>query len=502
MALLKSFACPADLTTRHSPSADTLRLVLRSVVHSEFDFERQNSTSLKDALRLCRSALASGDAREAELLWAYLCELAAQLCPNEGSLTRVGLVDRLRAHFSLRALPHYEPDWSRLREATRTELASIRDTVGESLRLPRDSELAKLAGLGGRFVALHGEPGVGKTVVAKWWFEGLPASVRFWWLNAGALDTSSFAEFVQALGLRNNLPDLLGATPDAQAWLVVDGLDAAYHPRVFRNLSHLFLSLPECWHVLLTCQTEHWERIRSALEQANAVANWSLIEVSIPAISDDVLGRFKNLQPLVQRPRLRSLITRPRYLDSLARRFEPSSFNRKWVGESDLLAWFWRTAVEAHPHGSARAEVAKGLAGRLGDSLRGTFLLTNSVSLNTSISIRSSPTTSAESAMSASISPTIASAIGRAKKDSISNAKPAFRSFVPRCWARANFQMRWPHLPAMQLIAFRSNSARAVMCSSGEATEATIHRRGRAGRLRRCTRDLRAPCLMVTRSGR
>jgi hypothetical protein len=71
--------------------------------------------------------------------------------------------------------------------------------------------------------------------------EGFPASVRFWWVNAGALDTSSFAAFVQTLGLQNNLPDLLGATPDTQAWLVVDGLDGAYAPGVFRNLSQLLL---------------------------------------------------------------------------------------------------------------------------------------------------------------------------------------------------------------------------------------------------------------------
>ena len=368
--LLKSFACPSELAARHKPARDTLRRVLRSVVHDEFDFERQNSKSLKNAINLCRSALVSGDPSEAKSLWDVLYTLAAQLSPNEGVLPRSGLLNRLRAHFALRALPHYEADWKRLSEATRTEVASIRDTVGNSLRLPRDPELARLATANQRFVALHGEPGVGKTVVAKWWVKRLPATVRYWWLNAGALDTSSFDAFVQTLGVRNNLRDLLGETPDAQAWLVVDGLDTAFDPRVFRHLTQLLLSLPDCWHVLLTCQTEHWERIRDLLEEANAAANWLVIEISTPPVSDDVLGRFKNLQSLLQQPRLRALITRPRYLDSLARRFEPSSFNREWVGESDLLAWFWRKEIETPPHGCARAEVAKKLAGLLGDLLR------------------------------------------------------------------------------------------------------------------------------------
>lgn len=67
---------------------------------------------------------------------------------------------------------------------------------------------------------------------------------------------------------------------------------------------------------------------------------------------------------------LRSLITRPKYLDSLALRFDPASYEHEWVGESDLLAWFWQVEVAAAADGSARAEVLKKLASRLGDSLR------------------------------------------------------------------------------------------------------------------------------------
>ena len=336
-ALLDSFACPPELAARHMPPVDSLRRVLRSVVHSEFDFERQNSANLKNALTLCRSALASGDAAEAELLWNELCKLATQLCPNEGMLTRASLLDRIRGRFALRALPHHETDWTRLRELTAAELATIRDTVGDSLRLPRETELEELAALGARFVVLHGESGVGKTVVAKWWTEKQPPAVRVWWLDAGSLDAASFSAFVQTLGLRNSLPELLDGTPDAHAWLVVDGLDASYAPHVFRHLSRLLRLFPECWRVLVTCQTEHWERVLNSLEQANATVEWSLIEVSTPDVTDDVLARFKNLQPLLQRQRLRSLITRPRYLDSLARRFDSSNFNREWVGESDML---------------------------------------------------------------------------------------------------------------------------------------------------------------------
>ena len=327
-ALLNSFACPPNLAARHAPDEDKVRRVLRSVVHQEFDFEQQNSTNLTHALGICRSALASGDAAEAELLWGDLCEIARQLCPNEGVLTRAGLLDRLRKKFSLRALPNHEPDWLRLHDATQRKFAAIRDVIGDTLRLPRDVELRELAGDNARWIALHGESGVGKTVVAKWWGQSQPTGVRVWWLSAEALDAVSFSAFEQSLGLRNQLADLLATTPEAAAWLIVDGLDMAYEPQVFRHLSQLLRLLPDCWRVLLACQTEHWERVQNALQEANLVVGWSLIEVPPPTVPDEALARFTNLQPLLQRPRLRSLITRPKYLDSrLARRFDPASYH-------------------------------------------------------------------------------------------------------------------------------------------------------------------------------
>jgi hypothetical protein len=100
-----------------------------------------------------------------------------------------------------------------------------------------------------------------------------------------------------------------------------------------------------------------------------------------------------------------------RYLDSLARRFKPSSFDREWVGESDLITLFWRTEIEGSQHGSVRAEVAKKLAGPLGDSLHADVAADEFSVSDTSISIRSLPMTSAESVTSVSLPPTIASPI-------------------------------------------------------------------------------------------
>ena len=369
-SLLESFECPKDLAARHSPPPDTLRSVLRSVVHKDFDFERQNSASRKDAINLCRSALVTGEMAEANLLWGELCGIAVQLAPNEGSLTHGGLLDRLRGKFVLSTLPHHARDWEQLDRLTRNDLETIRDTIGDELRLPRDRELRELAEPSVRFVVLHGEPGVGKTVVAKWWIEKQEGSIRAWWLNATALDAPTFAAFASTLGLQHPLPDLLGATPDKLACLVIDGLDASYDWRVFRHLTQLLHSLPQCWRVLLTCQTEHWDRIRNSLQTANDTTQWFLIEVSTPTIPDTQLAEFKNLEPLLQRPRLRSLITRPRYLDSLVRHFQPGTLENDWVGESDLFEWFWGTEIETSPHGSAQSEIAKKLATAIGDALR------------------------------------------------------------------------------------------------------------------------------------
>lgn len=369
-AILESFKCPATLAIGREVNLDTFRQVLRSVVHKEFDFEQQNSSSLTDSIAMCRAALAGGDAAEAGNLWEILYELASAMAPNEGAITRSSLFERLRGRFDLRALPHHEPDWRRLERLSGQEISSIRDRVGNDLILQREAELGTLTATDSRLMVLHGESGVGKTVVAKWWAESQTTAVRVWWLSADTLDDRDMVGFQQSLGLRNPLSDLLAAAPNQSGCLIFDGIDKIYKPRAFRALVQLLKWLPPSWRVLLVCQSSHWERVRHAMRTENFEAQWTPIEIGPPVISEDTWNGFSNLRPLVKRTDLRSLISRPKYLDSLLLRFDPVTYQREWVGESDLIEWFWRNEVESQPNGAARAAVVKKLGSSLGDTLQ------------------------------------------------------------------------------------------------------------------------------------
>lgn len=380
-ALFAGFACPPTLAAEYGVTEERTGELLARIRVIECDFDRDQSSWLAAAHQNCRDAVRDGAAGEALALWERLLAIAAEYRPAAGYLDLPRLLDLLRGRFRIADHPDHRADWQRLLADTRDTLAAIPDTVGGRVALPRAAEHAALdAALAeGRAVALLGPSGDGKTVLAKRWAEAALAGGKVIWLDARDGDLHDLPTLPSRLGLRAPLRELLASAPDERATLVVDGLDRVFEDRAFRHLATLLRQLrwesaASPWHLLVTCQPEDWERVQLALLRANVPRpGWRVLDVREPdpAELDAVWDVFPALRRLTLQPHLRSLLLKPKILDLLATRLAVGGAvdTSRWVGESDLVAWFWESEVR-RPPATTRARLLMRLGEAQADTLQ------------------------------------------------------------------------------------------------------------------------------------
>ena len=342
--------------------------------------EYDPSTRLQSAVQHCRSVLRSGALEEAISLWERLLAIASEHRPRAGYLDLPRLLEQVRSSFQLKDYPNYQADWARLLTRTRENLAIIPDKIGNAVSLPREQELAAIetAYSETRFVVLLGPSGYGKTVIAKLWAEGKLQAHKVLWWNAVSFDVRDFATFETTLNLHYPLQELLETVSDPLAYTVIDGLDRVSGV-AFHNLSVFLQGLrPDAetssWRVLITCQPEEWERIRTELARVNApLAKWRVVEVREPNAEElsPVWNAFPTLQYLALHPNLQTLLLKPKVLDLLASKLSigGSVDTREWVGESDLIRWFWDTEITKSPQGAMRSLFLMALGEKQADDL-------------------------------------------------------------------------------------------------------------------------------------
>jgi len=379
--LFASFACPKELAKKHGITEESIGELLRCIEVLEFDFERQSSTRLKEAVRNCRDVLISGSLEEANFLWESLLAIASKYRPNGGYLDLRQLVDQLRSRFRLKDYPSHQADWTRLLNQTRDNLTAIPSKIGNKVFLSRNDELKELetAFNKSKVVVIVGPSGCGKTVIAKSWAEKELVSGKVIWWNARSFDLEDFAAFGSKLSLVYSLGEILSAAPDPYAYVIIDGLDRVFSEVAFQNLSVSIHALrldieASPWRVLITCQPEEWDRIQTQLSHANVFpSEWQMIEAKELAADDlnPVWNAFPTLQHLTLQSQLRPLLFKPKILDLLATKLSlgKSVDITKWVGESDFIEWFWNREVLEQPNAASRARFLELLGEKQADNL-------------------------------------------------------------------------------------------------------------------------------------
>jgi hypothetical protein len=379
--LFSSFICPASLNTNSVTDIDTVRLLqrLRFLQH---DFGKPSSESLKRSLKLCRNCVKSKTREDAEILWNFLRGIAAELRPLAGSITLVGLVERLRHRIVLAEYPDYSSDWFALDNRSQRDSTQIADTIAGRVRISREMSLDALinALTTNDLIALLGTSGGGKSAVAKALFERKGASSeRTIWLDARTLDCVDFGLFESALHLQNPLKELMKHSASANPILVLDGLDRLYSDNAFRNVAILLKFARQVfpatkWQIVAPCQSQEWPRVLDAIQRAGVIGEtWKQLPLQALKVSElkPVGDAMPALHRLLLQPKIGSLLTNLKFLDLVARRIDAGTNvdSSNWVGESSIADWFWSAEIDRGSDRIARGRFVRDLAQRQADEL-------------------------------------------------------------------------------------------------------------------------------------
>ena len=382
-SLFSSFSCPEDLIRDRQTGAQDIGAVLRSVRVLFFDYELDPSEQLQSDIQICSETLSNGSIKQAHGLWLRMCSIASKFRPYAGFFDLPRLLGFLRNSFQLKEYPVYEADWEKLFSETQRTLISIPDTIGGRVKLDRELEENNLEQEieQHRVCAMVGPSGCGKSVIVKRWAGRKKShhSLVFW--DANRLKPEQFSiESIGTIRFNYSLDQIIPATTSELAYFVVDGLDHLSEDGEFANLVEVstWLRLEDAnspWKLILTCQLEEWDRVQRELVRfGGSVLRPSLLNVDHPDIKqlDAVWNAFPSLQQLSSEKHLHHVLLKPKILDLFAGYIAAGTVpdTRKWVGESDLIAWFWETAVNRGANGPARSFLLQ----RLGENQADTML--------------------------------------------------------------------------------------------------------------------------------
>jgi hypothetical protein len=213
--LFTSLSCPADLATSHQVSEYETANLLRCLRFRQCDFGTNDSGSEKAAIDLCSHSLRNGTRTLGQSLWTELRRLAGALRPKAGSLTRLGLVDRLRANFDLTEFPDHRSDWRKLANHCARAATQVPNTIADRFQLSREADVDTIQAtlIDHHSVALVGASGIGKSAVARALFERRGSNdERTLWFEATDFDGVPFGVLESSLGLSSTLV-LTASTP-------------------------------------------------------------------------------------------------------------------------------------------------------------------------------------------------------------------------------------------------------------------------------------------------
>ena len=348
-ALFESFKCPITLTnlnTNNLGPAD----ILRHLYVIEFDFENDVSDSENLAISSCQSLLKSSSRQEAQKLWHSMLEIVNSRRIAGGYIDKSTLVKELRSFYDLKDFPDYAGDWEALRVWSNQNIDVVPTRIAGTLLLPREKQKKELSDKfeKSKVMTLLGASGVGKTVLAKLHAEEFFKSDTVIWVGSDKLKKGQIFEVNTIAGLGHPLTEVLSNFTGSRGLVVFDRLERLRGEDDFQELQKLLNAIDfddGPWKLLITCRSEHWQRIQADLRKFNGIQDFELY--SLGYLEKEELGvvwkAFPQIQNLALRAQLGQLIKIPKIIDLIATRLQSkqSVEGIKWVGETDLINWLW-----------------------------------------------------------------------------------------------------------------------------------------------------------------
>lgn len=377
-----SCSCPADLANGLNEEQALAGNILKRMSVIELDFESAESSSEATALFVCSELVAGGSSATAQNLWNAFCQIAQRVRTAGGGITREQLLSEIRSVVELQELPDFAEDWHHLEAWHDTEVSAIPDSVAGTTNVDRDDLTAKVMSYlqVARFVAVVGASGTGKTVIAKRVAEEFREIGSVLWLKGERMRPG----YVEALGshhrLRHPLKEVISNGKSENGLVVLDSGERLLNEADFSEICLLLhiLNLERegsVWRLLVTCREEAWGRVQHGLIRAFGHAMlWEPVRVDYPDFETltSVWKAFPALRTLAVRPHLAQVMRNFKVLDLLASAITAGRDldARSWVGESELIRWYWQQVVRRGEEGSRRDVLLRKLAATNADTGR------------------------------------------------------------------------------------------------------------------------------------
>jgi hypothetical protein len=377
--LFDSFACSEKLTEKYDSEKPNTGEILKRIIVQELDFETTESADRAMMIYIGRNLLTNGSVENGIKLWNELCQIAQRLRISGGGIRREDLLVELKNHFEFRDFPDFSSDWYRLSNWFVDELEAIPDHLGGIIQIERQAQVDELLTNlhDNSFTALIGPSGSGKSVVGKWTSAEFAKYANILWLRGERLRSGYIETFAGHHGLTHPLNEVLANNRHATGLIVVDSSERLIEEDDFRELAQLLkickLDESGCiWRLLLICQADEWERVQlGVFRQFGVPMGWNIVRIASPTFErfHPLWNVFPSLQNLALRPHLQNFMCNMKVLDIFAAAIQtdPDFPNRSWVGESDLITWWWGSIIRRGNHGARRSAFLTRIAEREAD---------------------------------------------------------------------------------------------------------------------------------------
>jgi nucleoside phosphorylase len=259
--------------------------------------------------------------------------------------------------------------WTRIKQSSKEWIDQIHTALPNGLELPRAEESAAIEKAhqersGGHIL---GESGIGKSALLKRLANNVQHKSEVVWIKA-----EHFSK------LQASVPDLvylLLETERPSGLLVIDSIENCYTQESIEAIGRFIVSVvvpaKTTWKVFISCQTTSWSRVSMLLLRSLGGHDVLAERIECGRLSDSdfqlFLDNCPKIRKLAQQRRLGRFLRSPKMLDLLLRN-EPD-FRRVFIGEADIVEWWWEEQVKLGKSFAGEEKIARGLAAYLADSL-------------------------------------------------------------------------------------------------------------------------------------
>lgn len=277
-------------------------------------------------------------------------------------LTGAELANRLSAT----ELSKYVSDWEKISADFAIRMDRIRDRLAGRLELSRQTE--QLPSCSKPITALVGASGSGKTVLAKQVALRAASAGHTIWLTPADLNGRSLSIQFSDLGLRHSFPELVEQSIANSGVIVIDGIERLDQ----EGLSNLAVLLKRArvdsdsaWTFVFTCVVDAWEPTHLALKRAyGAALNVAVetVEFRFASHRKQIVAAFPNISQMLLRRQLASVFSNLKMLDLVLTNAAEDTESNAWVGETDILEWYWTQHIQGGADGVARSRFMQKMA--------------------------------------------------------------------------------------------------------------------------------------------